>query len=286
MTGKTYKIIAAALALTIIGCNRSGDDAIPADAVATVGDKVLTHSELIQKLPSGIVPEDSAALVSLYIRKWVEQCLIEDIAVHEVDIEQIDRMTKEYRSELIMAQYRRAMAEHTEGFFAEDSLKAYFESHASNFKLERPLIRGTYLKVPDDAANLNTIRQLYKSDKPDDIDRLEKAVLGSAVHYDYFRDSWVDWEQIETRIPLDFSGENFRKVSNKQTIDFSWQGFVYLLSVSDFLPAGTTMPYEVAKPLIRERLLAQKRRAFDKQLLNDLYDEAVKEGKVHFPNSK
>ncbi len=276
--------VAAAFALVISGCTRSGDNSLPADAVATVGNEVITRANIVAAMPAGLPVADSTAFANAYIRAWIERRLVEQVAASEVNMEEIDRLTADYRSELIMAQYRRAMAGQADGFFAEDSLKAYFDAHKNDFRLERPLIKGIYLKVPDDAPNLNTIRQLYKSARPDDIDRLEKAANSSAIHYDYFRDTWVDLEQIETRIPIDFTSATMAKVNGRHPIDVTSQGFVYLLSISDVLPAGSSMPFETARPLVQERLLALRRRAYDKKLMNDLYDKAVADGTVKFPN--
>ena len=41
----------------------------------------------------------------------------------------------------------------------EDSLRAYYDRHPDEFTLERPLVRGIYLKVPSDAPNLGTLRR-------------------------------------------------------------------------------------------------------------------------------
>lgn len=278
MSARHSIIIAAALALTLCGCRGGGNANIPADAVASVGKNYLTASQLKERIPAGVSPDDSASLANAYIKSWITARLIDDVAADFVDINEIDRLTEEYRSELIMSQYRRLMAAKDPGIFSEDSLKTFYEAHITDFKLERPLIKGLYLKVPDDASNLKLIRRLYRSDKPVDIDRLEKAANSTAIHYDYFRDSWIDLEQIETRIPITFTAENLDKISKLNPIDLSAQGFIYLLSVNDYLPAGATMPYEAARPLVRERLLAQKRRAYDKALLNDLYEQSLADG--------
>ena len=178
-----------------------------------------------------------------------------------------------------MTKYRRAMSRQAqEGEFAEDSLRAYYEAHKDDFKLERPLVKGVYLKVPDDAPNLAQIRRLYRSDKPGDIDKLEKAALGTAIHYDYFRDSWIDWEQIENRIPLDLASGDVSDIARRRYIEIESQGFTYLLSISDYLAPGAGMPYEAARPLVRDRLLNQRRRAYDSRLLNDLYQRALDDG--------
>ncbi len=276
---------AAALALVISGCSGGGDADIPADAVASVGKNVLTAAQVSSQIPAGVTPDDSIGLAKAFIKSWVTARLVENVAANDVDMEEIDRLTAEYRSELIMAQYRRLMAKNDPGIFSEDSLRAFYDSHAADFTLERPLIKGVYLKVPDDAGNLRLIRRLYNSNRPADIDRLEKAANSTAIHYDYFRDSWVDWEQIETRIPVEFTADRIARIGKHQPLDISSQGFVYLLSVSDFLPAGAAMPFEAARPLVRERLLAIKRRAYDKALLNDLYEQSIGNGSVILYNT-
>lgn len=274
--------LVAVQALVLCGCSGGGNANMPADAVASVGKNVLTAAEVRSRIPAGVSPDDSAGLAKAFIKSWVTARLVETVAAEDVDIEEIDRLTAEYRSELIMAQYRRLMAANDPGVFSEDSLRAFYEAHTAEFKLERPLIKGVYLKLPDDAGNLRLIRRLYNSERPLDIDRLEKVASGTAIHYDYFRDSWVDWEQIENRIPMDFTPDKLARLAKQQPLDFSAQGYVYLLSVSDFLPSGAIMPYEAARPLVRERLLAQRRRAYDKSLLNDLYEQSVADGTVKF----
>lgn len=267
---------AVALLLT---CCKANDKAIPADTLARIGNDVFTRSDLQKSIPAGMSPDDSTTFAKAYLRNWIETRLVERVAANEVDMEMIDRLTSEYRDELIMSQYRRAMAQQADNAdFAEDSLRAYFEAHANEFKLERPMLKGIYLKVPVEADNLRQIKRLYRSDRPADMDKLEKAANNSAIHYDYFRDKWIDWEQIENRIPIDFDARTLADIAGKRYLETDAQGFTYLLSISDYLPAGTAMPYEAARPIVLERLLNLRRRAYDSRLRNDLYNRALDDG--------
>lgn len=268
--------------LLAAACSRGGDVSVPADAIVSVGNEHLTRDELRRHLLPGIAADDSAAFARAYIRSWIDERLVAAVAAAEVDMAEIDRLTAEYRQELIMAQYRRSMARQaTDGIFAEDSLQAYYEARKADFVLSRPMIKGIYIKVPDDAPNLGTLRKLYKSERSVDIDRLEKTALNQAVHYDYFRDRWVDWDQVETRIPADLGLPESALKAHKP-LEVTSGGFVYLLSVSDYLPTGATMPFEAARPLIKERLLAIKRMAYDAALRNDLLNRAISNGTVTF----
>lgn len=281
MTIKYLLHIIAVTGACLTGCTRGGDNVYPDNAVAAVGTACLTADEVRRQVPPGLSPEDSTTLAKAVIRTWIDGQLITKVAAKQVDMTEIDRLTAEYRTELIKSEYRRAMARRADNAtFHEDSLLAFYNTHSADFILERPLIKGIYLKVPDDVSNLSTLKKLYKSDKEADVDKLEKAASSAAIHYDYFRDRWVDWELIEKRIPIADETAAREKLSRHQPIEVESQGFVYLLSVSDYLPAGAPMPFEAARPLVRDRLLAQLRKSYDIHLLNDLYNTAVADGTV------
>lgn len=266
----------------LLSCGRKKDNAMPQDTLVAVGKDYLTRSEVMRALPGGLSEDDSTAFVRTYVRSWIDGRLIDKVATEQVNMAEINKLVDAYRSELIMTYYRRAMAQTRQGEMSEDSVKAYYDAHSGDFKLERPLLKGIYLKIPDDSPELPVLRKLYKSDRQQDMDKLEKAALNSALHYDYFMDRWIDWEQIETRIPEAFYGYE-KELRNKKTLDLHHDGFVYLLSIRDFLPAGATMPFEAAEPLVRERLLNGIRTRYDRQLRQDLLDKSISDGTVVFP---
>ena len=284
MNARLPYILAIGVAMLSYACGSDGEAVYPPGTVVAVGSEFLGADEVAASVPVGLAEADSVAVANAFVRHWIDTKLVERVAQEEIDMEEIDRLTRRYRDDLIMSQYRRAMAtQATDGIFSEDSLLAYYNAHKEDFVLERPLIKGIYLKVPDDASNLRLLRQLYNSDKARDMDRLEKAATSSAIHYDYFRQKWVDWEQIETKIPLDFTASDMQNLRQGKPIDFHSQGFVYLLSVNDFLPAGSLMPFEAARLLVRERLLSRKRKLYDTQLRDELYHSAVDKGIVVYP---
>lgn len=278
-------VVAAVVAGLCSACGSGGDSAYSPDVLAAVGGARLTRTDLARMMPSGLSDADSTALARVCIRQWIDEQLVERVASQEVDMDEVERLTAEYRRQLIMTQYRRAMSQKaSDGAFATDSVRAYFDEHKDDFVLDRPLVKGVYLKVPQDSKNLAVLRRLYKSDKAADMDKLEKEAPRSALHYDYFRDRWVELEQIETRIPVVFGEKELRAISSSHPLEISGGGFVYLLNVDDYLPAGSPMPFEAAEPLVRERLLTLRRLDYDRRLRQALYTTAVDNGTVVFPN--
>ncbi len=275
------RAICALIVILAVGCSGSSAGKGDSPVLARVGKSELTRSDLAKALPLGLNTSDSARYASTYIRKWISGKLVSEIASSEIEMDDIDRMVDDYRNRLIEMEYRRRMADaHAVTEFPEDSLKSFYQANSSDFVLERPMVQGIYLKVPDNASNLKLIRRLYRSDKQEDIDRLEKEVLESAIHYDYFRDKWVDWAQIETHIPYDFGPHPDSFLRGRDHFETSAGGFVYLLDISDVLPSGSAMPFENAKVLINERLAAQERRVYDANLMSNLYDKSLSDGKI------
>lgn len=272
------------LVLIVIFASSCSDKSTVRDdsqVLVRIGDTALMRDELKKAMPGGLTPADSAHYASAFIKKWIDAHLISDIASDEIDMSDINRLVDEYRSRLIEMEYKRQMFNtHAALEYPEDTLRSYYESHKADFVIERPMLKGIYLKVPDDARNLAVIKKLYRSDKEADIDRLEKEVLTSAIHYDYFRDNWVDWEQIELHIPYDFSGSPDTFLKGRKFFEETAGGFVYLLDIKEVLSTGSLMPYENARQLIVDRLNAKSRKDYEATLVATLYEKSLKDGKI------
>lgn len=280
-----FRHIAACAAFAIVilvsGCHSNPKVKNDGQLLAVVGNSRLSRADLANALPRGLASADSARYADAYIRRWIESNLVSEIAVTEIETGDIDRMVNDYRNQLIEMEYRRRMAQtHTPSTFPEDSLKAYYQENKEDFVIERPLVQGIYLKVPDNAPNLNLIRRLYRSDLREDIDRLEKEVLNMAIHYDYFRDKWVDWDQIERHIPFDFGSKPDAFLKGRDHFETTAGGFVYLLDIKDVLPTGSIMPYDNAKIPITERLAARVMADYDSKLMTNLYNRSLADGKI------
>ena len=210
----------------------------------------------------------------------METRLISDIAAEDIDMTDINRLVEEYRNQLIVKEYLRRMFEAKADKIDDSQINEYYDKHKSEFILERPMVKGTYLKVPDDASNLKVLKKLYHSDKLADADKLEKEVIKSAIHYDYFRDRWVDWVQIDNKIPYDFGTNENQWLNKNRKLEVSLNGFTYLLYITEVLPAGSSMPVEAARQQIINRLLNSHRKEYEDQLKKDLLNEAKESGRI------
>lgn len=267
--------------LTLAGCSKSAPD-LDSHIAARVGQSVLYKNDIARLVTPGMSVDDSTKLVRSYVKSWIESRVMSELAVKNIpDMSTIDRMVEDYRNELIAWEFRRLMFnQYGNVVLSPDTISAYYDAHKSLFVLERPLVKGVYIKVAADSPSLKVIKKLYKSTDPEDIDKLEKDDLQGIIHFDYFRDRWVDWEQIETRIPLDFgtSPEAFLATHKEATV--TADGFTHILEITDYLPTGATMPLDWAEETIRRTLYDEQRFAYDAQLRLNLYNEGLKNGSI------
>ncbi len=269
------------LLCALASCSDHDKQIDESDALVKVGKSVLTANELYAALPRGLSQEDSTKFAHAYIKSWINSQLVRQVAANEVDMTEIDKMVDQYRDELIMWEYGRLMYDSHANFqIPEDSIRAYYDANKEEFILSRPMVKGVYIKAANDSKELPSMRRLYRSHTPADIDKLDKVASANAVHYDYFRDTWIDWERLESRIPYDFGASPDAFLKSHKTLDFSHGGFTYLFDATDVLFTGQTMPYEAARSLIEDRLSYRDKRIYEEQLKRNLYENALEVGKI------
>lgn len=275
-----HKIKAGALGVIIALSACSHKETELADGeIARIGGEVLTDADIRAVTPAGLAEVDSVAFVDAYVNSWIADRLILHEAARQIkDYDEIDRLSQQYRRDLIMWEYRTLAVNSDPDLQLSDAdIEAYYEAHPGQMKLDSPMVRGIYLKLESDDPALRTIRQLYASPNQNDIDRLEKAGLKSAIHYDYFRDKWIPAQQVITKIPAELTAADLHKGLKYEA---ERDGFTYLLSISDVLPIGATMPLEAAVPQIRETLDAIRRTELDSRLMSRLRAEALANGSL------
>lgn len=252
------------------------------DVLVKVGSSVLTKADMSKQMPYGLSEADSVKFTRAYIRSWIDAKLVSELAVKNITTsEAIDQMVSDYRNELIMREYRKRMFEtHIEESLMEDSIMAYYDANKDEFRLERPIVKGIYIRIADNAPRIDDVKKWYRSPKSEDVEALEKYGLTGAIHYDYFRDRWVDWLQIESRIPYNFGTNIDAFIKNNRNFEVSIDGSTYLLNITDFQPSGTAMPYEFAKEQIKELFINRSRIDYDLKLRRSLFQEGVNDGEI------
>ncbi|MCD8193463.1 MAG: peptidyl-prolyl cis-trans isomerase [Tannerellaceae bacterium] len=269
--------------LVCLSCKRiqyAGEEEI----IVKVKDKILYRPDVTAVIPGHISSADSFILAESYIKKWITDQLIYDVANRNLAEEkpEVERLVEKYRQSLIRHKYQeRLLKERLSGSITEHEKRKYYEENQQKFVLDKNLIKGLFLKIPNDAPGLTEVKSWYRTTSESSLEKIEKYSLQNATIYDYFYDRWVDFDEVTDNIPrrIPSSGEFLR---NNKYIEVADSTYTYLLNINDFVVSGNIAPYEYAQMQIEEMLINQRKVEYLKKFEDDLYNEAVKKGTVEF----
>lgn len=271
------------LLITLLACGACKEryDHKGKTPLVEVDGNFLYKEDLMSALPVGLSKDDSILFAEHYIRNWAEEILLYEKAADNIpENVDVDKLVENYRKALIMHTYQQELInQKLANDISEQELTDYYEKNKELFKLETPMIKGLFIKVPLTAPQLNNVRRWYRSDKQDAIESLEKYSLQNAVKYEYFYDKWVSVTDVLDMIPLNVDApETF--VGKHRQMELKDTAFYYFLNVRDYLGAGEEKPYEYARSEVKDLLVNQQRVNFMEQVKNDLYQQAVNSNKI------
>lgn len=247
-------------------------------------DGNFLYAEDVQSvLPLGLSGEDSVAFVQRYIRNWVEETLLYEKAQSNIpDNDELNRQVESYRKSLIMHTYQQALIhQKLSEDISEEELLDYYQKNQALFKVERPLMKGLFIKVPLTVPKVANVRRWYQQENRDAVEQLEKYSFQHAVKYEYFYDRWKPVAEVLDLIPLkEQDAEEY--LNKKRHVELKDTAFYYFLNVSDFLPVGEQAPFDLVHNRVKDMLLNVKQVQYMKQVKDDLYQRAVKRDKIKY----
>lgn len=138
----------------------------------------LYHEDLQSVLPADLSKDDSLLFAEHYIRNWAEDVLLYEKAQSNIpNSDEIDKLVENYRKALIMHTYQQELINQTlSEEISEAELTGYYEKHQELFKVDRPLMKGLFIKVPLTAPQLGSVRRWYKTETREAVEHLENTV--------------------------------------------------------------------------------------------------------------
>lgn len=253
------------------------------DPIVTVLEHTLYKSDLEGITYYGMSPEDSTAAVQTFIKSWINDKLIYDIAKENISYRRdIEELVEEYRKALVVNDYQtRLLRERLSKSIPEQELLDFYNRNKERFNLSESIAKGLYLKVPIASSQLENFKKWYKLGTEAAIENIEKNALQNAVGYENFYDRWVSFNDATEKIPTIISNsEDFLKKNTY--IENSDSTFVYLLHIKEYMLTGSEAPYEFIKDYLTAAYTEEKRDEFIKKLQSDLYNKALTNDQIKY----
>lgn len=248
-----------------------------------VDGNFLYKEDLSSALPKRLSQDDSLLFAEHYIRTWVEDVLLYDKAKTNIpDNRVIEQLVENYRRSLILHTYQQELInQKLVPEIPEQEIIDYYESNKQLFRVENPLIKGVFIKLPISAPNLTDVRKWYQTETQEAVEQLEKYSWQHAVEYDYFYDKWITVSDVLDKLPLNVSSPETYLGQNEH-IELSDSAYHYFLNVAEYKAKGEVEPYEFARAAVQEMLVNVRQIEFIKDVKRDLYQQATKTNKIKY----
>lgn len=269
------------IAAAMTGCGQEHNHKGKTSLVEVSGE-FLYKEDLQAALPLNISKDDSVLFAEHYIRNWIEDALLFDKAEGNIpDNDKISKLVENYRRALIMHTYQEELVnQKLANDISEEEINAYYEKNKELFRLDNPLVKGLFIKVPLSSPDLGNVRVWYRKNNQDVIEKLEKYSLRNAVSYDYFYDRWTSVPDVAAKIPLKVLDTDANYLDKNRNVEVKDTAFCYFLHIEDFLGKDKQKPLDFARDEIKEILINLKRVEFINKVKEDLYQRASDRNKI------
>ena len=276
--------VAALAALAVVGCGAETAEA-PADAVARVGDSVLTEADLADALGDAPAGLDSATARAQVVDQWVRrELLVQEARAQGLDRDPaVRRRLADNERATLEAAALDALFAQTPAAPTEAELQAYYQRNRAALALRDPYVRLRHLRVADRqrAAEARTaLARALDSPYPDSLfalvarefaDDARGAVALAAEYVSESRLRALDQALGDRVAALPAGGEVAVVPAGR---------VVHVVQVVDRVPAGTVPPFALVRDELAERLAVQHRRDAAERLLQRLRSQAQAEDRL------
>jgi len=271
------------LALVGLGCSQQQDHKGRIPLVEVAG-KFLYQDDLQAALPLNLSADDSVLFAESYIKNWVEDVLLFEKAEGNIpDNDRVMNLVESYRKALVMHAYQEALVkQRLADEITSDEVLAYYNQNKQLFVLDKPLVKGLFMKVPLKSPNLSDVRRWYKRNTQEAIEQLEKYSFRNAVTYDYFYDHWRPLEEIEALIPGRTWNPDSDYLKQNRNVELKDTAFYYFLHVEEFQGKGEQKSLDFAEEEIKEILINLKRVEFINSVKDELYHQASDRNRINY----
>nr|MBD3620579.1 hypothetical protein [Sunxiuqinia sp.] len=244
--------------------------------VAEVGTRKLYLSDVSAVIPNNLGQADSTVMADDYIRKWVRYELVLQKAEDNLSgsLKDVSRELEEYRNSLIIFRYKNElMAQRMDTTVSDEEILQYYTQNTENFKLNKPIVKAAFIKIPADFANPDLLKEMTSDTSREGINGLRDYCLQYAKGFDIFTDRWTDLDLVLKNVPVSIENPEYFLRRN-QFIEHTDSTAYYLVAIHDYKLKNEQAPVEYVSDNIKSLILNRRKIEFLRELENNIYKEA------------
>ena len=259
-------------------CRRNADP-----VVAQVYQYKLYSSEVQAGMPSGLSKEDSLVLVRDFIDNWVKEKLVLHEAEHRLSPREknFDRELTEYRNSLLIQRYldKIWMTDTANNAVSEQAISDFARSLDDRYTVEKEIVRVNYVKMPTRSDKLPLVKEiLFNEDRRVEQKEALVTMLGDSIEYLVDDDEWLYLDDLQNEISFQIDMQKYS--GSVMRVEKEVGENTVLLVILDYRSRRSVNETKEERAAAGMLLTNQRRTQYVNQYIQELYDRALKEGKI------
>ncbi|MFP4366425.1 MAG: hypothetical protein ACLFQA_04960 [Bacteroidales bacterium] len=268
------KIVVPLLFILLVYSSCTNFESNQKEALARVHSNYLYRSDISGIFPDNISEADSIKIARNYIDKWIRKQLFLRLAEINLPEEEkdVEKQIADFRASLLIHKYQQfLLMQKLDSTISQNEIREYYKDHLDNFILDKPAIKGIFLKVPLDSPNRDMILPWFRNGN--DVVQLENYARQYADSYAWFDEDWLYLDDILKNIPENLLN-NTSGLSNTDHLVVTGEEYQFFIGITDYLEPRNEMPFSLASQKIKSIILNKRKIKF----LNELEQNILTEG--------
>ena len=271
--------------LGVTSCRELPDYLVGDDTIARVGRNELTLADMADVMPSNLQGEDSVVFVKQYVDKWI----VRQLKVEEADRlfsgseKDIERLVEDYRQSLLTGKVDQYYVdEQMGGDFTDEDIAEYYNTHKSDFTLDRTLVKGRIVCFP---ASYRQSKKLMEQMRKAATSQSDDKTFSEVCQKNGFlvvdnRSEWVNFADFLANLPTTRTQEYDHLLDKLGVQEMKANDLRYYFDFTSVCRKGNVAPLEVVSENIRRILVTQRRSEIIKAHEEGIVKNAINEGHV------
>ncbi len=248
------------------------------DAVARVYDHYLYKTDLEGIVPKGSKAKDSLEITKTFVNNWIRQTLLLHQSVSNLTNEQQDftKQLEDYHNSLVIYEYEsKLIRQKLDTVVSTKEIEDYYSANQANFELRENIVQVNYVTISKISPLVSKFRNLLKSKRPADKEKLEELCQSSAASSSLDNENWLPFNDLVKRVPLTVS-DQVSFLENNKYVELQDSLFSYLVLIKSFKTKESVSPLSFEVDNIKSIILNKRKLELVSRMQEDIFQDALK----------
>ncbi len=248
--------------------------------LAEVHGRRLYMSDAQSILAPQMTTEDSISRLRAFVQLWVNEAVL----LHEAEQRlgpgiDLDDLVRDYRNSLLISNYEKNIVEtRVDTVITQQELQGYYQRNKDQYQLERPIVRGYFVKIDRQVDSLSEFRSWWDSRDSIDFEQLAAFSARNAEVFLLEDSTWYTVSDIEGLMPPGtLQSQNMRP---NTSLRFTDDDYEYYLRITESVLSREIAPLSYIREQAVRYIMHKRKLDLLEQIKQDLYQKNLEQNQI------